>query len=187
MNQFIIYLTAGTHIESAAKHSVGLSLVVIITCSVWALPLKVRGVQYSSSEKYLFEITNICVWLIHAVHYFFIILFLLFFLFSVCFSPFWALPAGRSSGAAAWQRWLCTCSSGRGDVSIFLSDSWLLSLGCFYLSWKSWYELTPLMKIVLLSPSLPKLLEWCLTSVFRCLRSPEQTRLNLKFMYCVWL
>lgn len=109
------------------------------------------------------------------------------FLFSVCISPFWALPAGRSSGAAAWQLWLCTCSSGRGDVSIFLSDSWLLNLGCFYLSWKHWYELTPLMKIVLLSPSLSKLLEWCLTSVFRCLRSPEQTRLNLKFMYCVWL
>lgn len=80
MNQFIIYLTAGTHIESAAKHSIGLSLVVIITCNVWALQLKVKGVQYSSSEKYLFEITNICVWLIHAVHYYF---------FSpMCISPF---------------------------------------------------------------------------------------------------
>lgn len=70
MNQFIIYLTAGTHIESAAKHSIGLSLVVIITSNVWALQLKVKGVQYSSSEKYLFEITNICVWLIHALHYY---------------------------------------------------------------------------------------------------------------------
>lgn len=70
MNQFIIYLTAGTHIESAAKHSIGLSLVVIITCNVWALQLKVRGVQYSSSEKYLSEITNICVWLIHATYYY---------------------------------------------------------------------------------------------------------------------
>lgn len=26
--------------------------------------------QYSSSEKYLFEITNICVWFIHALHYY---------------------------------------------------------------------------------------------------------------------
>lgn len=43
--------------------------------------------QYSSSEKYLFEITNICVWLIHAVHYFFIILFLLFFYFPCAFPP----------------------------------------------------------------------------------------------------
>lgn len=69
MNQFIIYLTAGTHIESAAKHSAGLSLVVIITCNVWTLQLKVKGVQYSSSEKYLFEITNICARLTHALHY----------------------------------------------------------------------------------------------------------------------
>lgn len=98
MNQFIIYLTAGTHIESAAKHSIGLSLVVIITCNVWALQLKVKGVQYSSSEKYLFEITNICVWLIHALHYYSI-----FFPTPMCISLFWASPAGwsRGSGAAA--------------------------------------------------------------------------------------
>lgn len=65
MNQFIIYLTAGTHIESAAKHSIELSLVVIITCNVWTLQLKVKGVQYSSFEKYLFENTNICAQFIH--------------------------------------------------------------------------------------------------------------------------
>lgn len=45
MNQSFIYLTAGTHIESAAKHGTELSLVALITSNVWTLQLKVRGVQ----------------------------------------------------------------------------------------------------------------------------------------------
>lgn len=151
MNQFIIYLTAGTHIESAAKHSIGLSLVVIITCNVWALQLKVKGVQYSSSEKYLFEITNICVWLVHALRHYFYFFFptphVHFpFLSFTCQQKQWGCspaavalhPGLRLSWCFHYPFWFSKCC-----ISVISSGIKLKSLS---------YELTPLMTICLCSP-----------------------------------